>query len=162
ICALVFRFYVPGVVREMADTLAAGGNFNIGKFRFTVRGVEIPKTKYLFFAGELQPVPWERVQCKGRESLVAALQDSADPAVSNYEPFSTANACAIEPLVQFMQQSPIGKGPWYLARNKQKVGPFSWTQLQQMAASGMLQPADMLWPEGAAKWAAASSIPGLF
>src|SRR5262249_30237230 len=109
ICALVFRFYVPGIVREMADTLAAGGNFSIGKFRFTVRGVEIPKTKYLFFAGELQPVPWERVQCKGQESQVASLQDSADPAVSNYEPFSTANACAIEPLVQLMRQSPISK-----------------------------------------------------
>src|SRR5688572_16444890 len=31
---------------------------------------------------------------------------------------------------------------WYVARNRQRVGPFTWSQLQQLAATGQLRPAD--------------------
>src|SRR5262249_19823428 len=42
---------------------------------------------------------------------------------------------------------PTTQIPWYIARNNQKLGPFAWTQIQQMAAGGMLQVTDMLWQE---------------
>src|SRR5262249_7239095 len=75
----------------------------------------------------------------------------------------TPNACLIEPLVQYMREHPeISGGPWYVAREKQKVGPFVWSQLLNMASGGMLQPAEMLLQEGATEWLAAVTIPGLF
>src|SRR5262249_45449569 len=40
-------------------------------------------------------------------------------------------------------------------------GPFSWAELQQMAAEGKLQPADMVLQEGTPKWQAASTVPSL-
>jgi hypothetical protein len=42
------------------------------------------------------------------------------------------------------------------------LGPYSTAQLRQMAASGTLQPADMVLAQGAAKWHPASLVPGLF
>lgn len=51
---------------------------------------------------------------------------------------------------------------WYVGRNGQRTGPFSADQIRQMVASGQLGPADLLWKEGMANWAAASSVPGLF
>src|SRR5262245_56884126 len=49
---------------------------------------------------------------------------------------------------------------WYYARAGQKVGPLSVGQLRQLADAGQLQPADMVWREGAQKWIAAASVPG--
>ncbi len=51
---------------------------------------------------------------------------------------------------------------WYIARNKKRHGPITWKQVQDLAATGKLQPTDMLLQEGSKKWSAASSIPGLF
>jgi uncharacterized RDD family membrane protein YckC len=51
---------------------------------------------------------------------------------------------------------------WYVGRNGQRSGPFSGSQVRQMAARGELGPADMLWKEGMADWAAAATISGLF
>ena len=50
---------------------------------------------------------------------------------------------------------------WYYAQQGQQRGPVSKRQLQRMAASGELQPDDLIWHEGLADWAPASSIPGL-
>src|SRR5579859_6660280 len=47
--------------------------------------------------------------------------------------------------------SPNGQA-WYIARNNRKLGPFSWPQIQHMAAGGMLNVTDMLWHEGSQKW----------
>jgi hypothetical protein len=75
----------------------------------------------------------------------------------------TPNVSLVAPLVQFMVGHPeISGGPWYVAREKQKVGPLAWSQLLKMASGGMLQPADMLLQEGAEKPLAAATIPGLF
>ena len=41
-------------------------------------------------------------------------------------------------------------------------GPVSEEQLKQLAASGQLQPSDLVWKEGMSHWMAASSITGLF
>jgi hypothetical protein len=51
---------------------------------------------------------------------------------------------------------------YHVARNGQQLGTFSIEQLQAMAASGELQPADLVWKEGMAGWEPASTVPGLF
>jgi hypothetical protein len=51
---------------------------------------------------------------------------------------------------------------WYLAREKQKFGPYSTEQLKQFAAQGQVVPTDMLLKEGEGKWVAASTVDGLF
>lgn len=51
---------------------------------------------------------------------------------------------------------------WYYSQNGQKHGPISSAELKQLAAAGKLQPTDLIWKEGMAKWAAARSVKGLF
>jgi len=51
---------------------------------------------------------------------------------------------------------------WFIARNKEKVGPFSAGDLKQLARDGLLQPDEHVWLEGASKWVAAGGVPGLF
>jgi hypothetical protein len=53
-------------------------------------------------------------------------------------------------------------GNWYFARHKQKLGPFSWGQLRQMAAFGLLERADHVLQEGTTRWREASEVEGLF
>jgi hypothetical protein len=50
---------------------------------------------------------------------------------------------------------------WYIARNKQKFGPFSTNQLQQLAVLGLVKAAEYVLPEGGTKWVAAHSVQGL-
>jgi ferredoxin len=54
------------------------------------------------------------------------------------------------------------EGRWYLARNKQRVGPLSLVQLRTMLALDSLSPTDMLLPVGARKWVPASEVQELF
>jgi hypothetical protein len=51
---------------------------------------------------------------------------------------------------------------WFLARNRQKFGPYSMDQLRQFAATGLLLPTDMLLQEGAQQWVAANTLSGRF
>jgi len=52
---------------------------------------------------------------------------------------------------------------WYYTVNGQQApAPATASQLKQMAATGQLQPTDLVWQEGMANWAPASSIKGLF
>jgi hypothetical protein len=51
---------------------------------------------------------------------------------------------------------------WYVARNRQKLGPFSTQQLRQLAECGFVQASDMVLADGSTKWVEASSIPGMF
>ncbi len=51
---------------------------------------------------------------------------------------------------------------WYFSKNNQQQGPVSPEQLKQLAASGQLQPSDLVWKEGMGQWTTASSIKGLF
>jgi hypothetical protein len=178
----VMRFYGTKIVQQMIDTLAGGGSFNIGKLRFAPSFVEIPKKKYLVVSDQPVAVPWARIMDNinnsgwGRPAFVADKESHHVPSVlglmtqtdnsfstSYSETFWTPNACLIESLVHFMHGHPeISGGPWYVARNKKKVGPFFWPQLKQMASGELVQPADMLIQEGAEKWSAAATVPGLF
>ncbi|MCI0458086.1 MAG: DUF3825 domain-containing protein [Gemmataceae bacterium] len=52
---------------------------------------------------------------------------------------------------------------WFVARNKQKDGPFSLAQLREQVAAGHLLSSNMVLLQGALKWdTAAASVPGLF
>ncbi len=52
---------------------------------------------------------------------------------------------------------------WFYTRDGQpSQAPATSAQLQQLATGGQLLPTDMVWREGMANWAPASSIKGLF
>ena len=51
---------------------------------------------------------------------------------------------------------------WYVAKNKQKLGPFSSMKLKELADSGELLPTDVVHREDMPKWIPASQIKGLF
>ncbi len=50
---------------------------------------------------------------------------------------------------------------WYYSKQGQRVGPVSEAQLQQLVASGQLQPTDLVWKQGMTNWTSASNA-GLF
>jgi hypothetical protein len=49
----------------------------------------------------------------------------------------------------------------YFSIDGRRGGPVSLAELQQLAASGQLRPADFVWKAGLANWAPAHSVPGL-
>ena len=51
---------------------------------------------------------------------------------------------------------------WHYSKSGQQQGPVSSEQLKQLAASGQLQPSDLVWKEGMAQWAEARRMKGLF
>ena len=51
---------------------------------------------------------------------------------------------------------------WHYQRGGKQVGPVSGSELKQLAASGQLSPADIVWKDGMAAWVPASSLKGLF
>jgi hypothetical protein len=55
----------------------------------------------------------------------------------------------------------MSEATWYCARDGQRLGPFGFAQLQQMAADGTIRPHDLVLKEGEQGWRAASDIPGL-
>lgn len=57
---------------------------------------------------------------------------------------------------------PAAGAGWYVAKDKQKMGPFSTAQLKQMIAARQLRPEDMVLREGQEKWARAATVRGLF
>jgi hypothetical protein len=51
---------------------------------------------------------------------------------------------------------------WFIARAGQKLGPYAGAQLQQMAASGQVQPGDFLLAAGSSAYVTAGSLVWLF
>jgi hypothetical protein len=51
---------------------------------------------------------------------------------------------------------------WYYAKEGERKGPVSSSQLRQLAQSGELLPTDMVFKEGGTQWIPASSINNLF
>jgi hypothetical protein len=47
---------------------------------------------------------------------------------------------------------------WYIGRNKQKIGPFTPHQIQQLASLGMVKAEDHLLEDGSDKWVGAKSL----
>src|SRR5262249_55425804 len=50
---------------------------------------------------------------------------------------------------------------WFIGRNKQKFGPFSTSQLQQLITLGLVTRTEYVLEEGAARWVTVSSVAGL-
>jgi hypothetical protein len=51
---------------------------------------------------------------------------------------------------------------WYYTRNGKAMDPISEAELKELAASGELQPTDLVWKEGMAKWVRAGSARELY
>ena len=51
---------------------------------------------------------------------------------------------------------------WWYAQGDQQLGPVSPAELRQLATSGTLTPADLVWREGMPQWAPAAKVKGLF
>ena len=56
----------------------------------------------------------------------------------------------------------MSESQWHTGRNGTQQGPFTFLQLTQMAATGGLAPADLVWQPGMPRWTPAGSIPGIF
>lgn len=51
---------------------------------------------------------------------------------------------------------------WFYAKGDQKCGPIDTTELKRLAASGELNPTDLIWKEGFSDWIPALKARGLF
>lgn len=51
---------------------------------------------------------------------------------------------------------------WYIAKGKQKLGPFSIEQMQQMAAKGELLKTEMVLGSNQKKWCLAETVENIF
>ena len=51
---------------------------------------------------------------------------------------------------------------WYYSGAGQRKGPISREALQQLAASGQIGPADLVWTQGMSTWQPAGQVAGLF
>jgi len=51
---------------------------------------------------------------------------------------------------------------WYVFKDQQRRGPFSWQQLLEQAGIGGLLPGDQVWSEDTSGWVPAREVKGLF
>ncbi len=51
---------------------------------------------------------------------------------------------------------------WHYSRDGEQHGPISQDELKALAASGQLQPGDLVWKDGMTDWVPASKVKGLF
>jgi hypothetical protein len=51
---------------------------------------------------------------------------------------------------------------WFYTTKKQQMGPVSWDELRQLAASDLLKRDDLVWSEGMAEWIKAERKDGLY
>ena len=57
---------------------------------------------------------------------------------------------------------PLADHLWHYCKDGQSLGPVDNRTLKQLAASGTLLPADLVWAEGMAEWIPATKVRGLF
>ena len=51
---------------------------------------------------------------------------------------------------------------WFLAKNKERLGPYSLPQLKRMVANNQIKKSDMLLKVGEKKWQTAENVTDLF
>ena len=51
---------------------------------------------------------------------------------------------------------------WYWCRGGQRFGPVSREELSNLAASGQVQPTDLVWCQGMADWMPGNQVQGFF
>jgi uncharacterized membrane protein len=50
---------------------------------------------------------------------------------------------------------------WYLYKNKEQKGPFTWEELEAQAGEGSITASDMIWSEGMEGWTKAGQVEDL-
>ncbi len=51
---------------------------------------------------------------------------------------------------------------WYVFKEQQRKGPFTWEQLLEQSDSGDIEPDDQVWSDDTSGWVPASEVKGLF
>jgi PKD repeat protein len=51
---------------------------------------------------------------------------------------------------------------WFISRNGEQLGPYSWDEIVRQAEEGSLNPQEYIWSEGMKDWQSAQSMEGLF
>lgn len=70
-----------------------------------------------------------------------------------------AQASGVPPHAPGVTAPPPLPAAWFMAVNGQQVGPLEPGQLRQQIASGVLKPETLVWRQGLANWAPASTLP---
>ena len=83
-----------------------------------------------------------------------------------FSPSKDNNLVNITPEPSITLSIPFSKNQpndqWFIARNKQKIGPFSTTQMQQKAAIGELLRNEMVLDSNQKKWCLAETVEDIF
>ncbi|MGE3804275.1 MAG: trypsin-like peptidase domain-containing protein [Gemmataceae bacterium] len=97
-----------------------------------------------------------KVTCPGCKGPITIPQGDSSQAVT------TAPALpAPPPMASSPPAVPTDPG-WLYTTGGKRQGPVSWQQLQQLAASGQLQPEDQVWTKGMSRACPAQQVQGLF
>jgi membrane protease subunit (stomatin/prohibitin family) len=72
-----------------------------------------------------------------------------------------ANRNASQPQQQGPPPLDNSSTQWYAAINNQQAGPFSETELRQLAGQGQITPESLVWKQGLPDWTAAKNLPEL-
>jgi hypothetical protein len=86
-----------------------------------------------------------------RVSVVTEYTHAAD-FVQSFTNYETHDAAVCSSLM----------AQWFYSTGGTQAGPVDSAGLKALAASGQLQPTDLVWRDGMADWVAASSVSGLF
>jgi len=57
---------------------------------------------------------------------------------------------------------PAGGSEWFYEHGGQQAGPITFQALRQMATSGQITPANLIWKDGMPQWTEAGRVRGLF
>ena len=133
----------------------------------------IPELQLLAASGQLHPnhligkrditdwVPASEVAgvFAGEAQAAGPTQSSGDVAPA---PSAAGQASASTAALPKRRRSRLEEGRWFYLKNGRRVGPFSPVELETMAATGQLVPADSVRKEGMPEWMPAAKISGLF
>lgn len=104
IWSVVYRFYGSRILERMLDIIASRGSYSVGKIRFRLNGVEVPK-KRLLTSGDPQMVPWAKIRCEVSTGTLRLTVADDRTLAADESLWKTENACLVETLVQYMQQA---------------------------------------------------------
>ena len=65
------------------------------------------------------------------------------------------------PVEGVAQEGRAMTAEWFYAKGKQKIGPVTEEQLEELVRSGEVSRTDMVWKQGMAKWQPAGAVDGL-
>lgn len=117
----------------------------------------LPETE----AGGLEPSFTGGLEAGIRAGIAAGVED----ALAQHRQQAQAPPAPAPPALvpaAAPQPAPAQPAEFYVAKNNQRLGPMTLSQLRGMAAAGQLAPNDPVWKPGMANWVPASSVLGIF